>query len=208
MMLPESKKIQKTKLSSTIKGFVRNTKTQPSSLFDLKNETKRRKNTFEFKITPNNISLPGLLTPTKSKMPSIEEEKLTPLSIETYNFTLKKKTSTLLKSPENISFLISACSKKLKEEPNNLKALYIRASSNMKKGKFNKVLEDCNELLSLENNHIGGYYLRGCVKEKLNFVDSAIEDYTTVIKKDPLHVNAIFARAACFNKKVIFFLIF
>jgi len=102
----------------------------------------------------------------------------------------------------NLNDLINVCTKKLEVDPSNLKALYIRANTLLKKGLFFDSLEDCKRLISIDPKYSGAYYIRGCAHEKINEIDRAIEDYSKVLELDPNHVNAVFARGACRNKKV------
>ncbi len=41
------------------------------------------------------------------------------------------------------------------------KALFIRASSYMKKGLYCEAINDCNTLLSIDDKNVGAYYIRG-----------------------------------------------
>lgn len=101
----------------------------------------------------------------------------------------------------NVDNLITVCSKKLREDPNHKKALFIRASSYLKKGQFQQSIDDCNHLMQLDEMHAGAYYVRGCAFEKLEMVDKSIEDFTRVLQIDPHHINAAYARGACENKR-------
>lgn len=101
----------------------------------------------------------------------------------------------------NVDNLITVCSKKLREDPNHKKALFIRASSYLKKGQFEQSIDDCNNLMQLDAMHAGAYYVRGCAYEKLDMVDKSIEDFTRVLEIDPHHINAAYARGACENKR-------
>lgn len=101
----------------------------------------------------------------------------------------------------NIENLIAICSKKLEADPNHQKALFIRASSFLKKGLYIDAIKDCNKLLGIDKKHVGSYYVRGCAHERLGDIDKGISDFTTVLGLDPNHVNAAFARGACNNRK-------
>jgi len=103
----------------------------------------------------------------------------------------------------NVDNLINICSKKLEIEPTHRKALFIRASSYMKKGQYQEAIGDCNTLLEIDQRNVGAYYTRGCAYEKLGEIDKGIADFTVVLELDPNHVNAAFARGACQNRKVI-----
>lgn len=100
----------------------------------------------------------------------------------------------------NIDSLISICSARLEINPAHRKALFIRASSYMKKRMFAEAIEDCHRLLDLDKRNVGAYYIIGCAYEKLQQVEIAIENFTIVIELDPTHVNALLARGACLNR--------
>ena len=57
--------------------------------------------------------------------------------------------------------MIGICSKKLALDPAHKKALYIRASSYMKKGLFDAAIADTNSLISIDEGNVGAYYIRG-----------------------------------------------
>ena len=101
----------------------------------------------------------------------------------------------------NVDNLITVCTKKLKEDPNHRKALFIRASSFLKKGNFQASIDDCNALMKLDKHNAGAYYVRGCAYEKLDMTDKSIVDFTSVLEIDPNHINAAYARGACENKQ-------
>jgi tetratricopeptide (TPR) repeat protein len=101
----------------------------------------------------------------------------------------------------NVDNLINICSKKLEIEPTHKKALFIRASSYMKKGLYHEAIKDCHNLLGIDSQNVGAYYIRGCAHEKLGEIDKGIDDFTVVLQLDPNHVNAAFARGACQNRK-------
>jgi len=81
------------------------------------------------------------------------------------------------------------------------KAYYLRASSYLKKGKYNEALKDSNRLLEIDSKYIAAIYLRGCIYEKMNQIDKSIIDFTKVLELDPNHINAAYARGACENKR-------
>ncbi len=102
----------------------------------------------------------------------------------------------------NLDNLIEVCSRKIAAEATNRKALFIRASTYLKQGRYYDSLEDCNKLIQVDPHYAGAYYIRGCAHEKLNEFQKALDDYSTVLRIDPFHVNAVFARGACLNKMV------
>ena len=67
----------------------------------------------------------------------------------------------------DVENLISVCTKKLNEDPNHKKALFIRGSSFLKKGMLEQAIADCNELMKLSPNDASAYYIRGCTLEKM-----------------------------------------
>lgn len=101
----------------------------------------------------------------------------------------------------NVENMIRVCTKKLQDDPNHQKALFIRASSYLKKGCYKESIDDCNKLMKLNQNNAGAYYVRGCAFEKLDMTDQSIDDFTNVLKIDPNHINAAYARGACENKR-------
>lgn len=135
-----------------------------------------------------------------SKKVNLEETEAFKSHLEHRKKMLTKRFSKTVGNI-NLDDLINVCSRKLEEEPNNLKALYIRANTFLKKGLFFDCLEDCNKLTTIDTKYSGAYYIRGCAYEKMEEIDKAIEDYTTVLTLDSNHVNAVFARGACRNKK-------
>ena len=101
----------------------------------------------------------------------------------------------------NVDNLIAVCSKKLADDPLHRKALFIRASSYLKKGHFEESIDDCVSLMQLDGEHAGAFYVRGCAYEKLDMVEQAISDFTRVLQIDGQHINAAYARGACENKR-------
>ena len=93
--------------------------------------------------------------------------------------TSQRKCPTM--DPSNIEKLIAVCSRKLEQEPSNRKALFIRASSYMKKGHYYDAQEDCNRLIDLDPHYAGAYYIRGYSFEKLNEYSEALKDYSRVL---------------------------
>ena len=67
----------------------------------------------------------------------------------------------------NIDNLINMCTLKLKANPKHKKALFIRASSYMKKSQYNDAIEDCHSLLDIDSRNVNAYFLIGCAHEKL-----------------------------------------
>lgn len=101
----------------------------------------------------------------------------------------------------NIENLINICTLKLKKNPAHKKALFIRSSSYMKKGRYADAVEDAHNLLNLDSRSVGAYFILGSAHEKMGEIDDAIENFSIVLELDPTHVNALLARGACLNKK-------
>eukprot|EP01022_Parablepharisma_sp_SALTPOND_P028607 TRINITY_DN71236_c0_g1_i1.p2 TRINITY_DN71236_c0_g1~~TRINITY_DN71236_c0_g1_i1.p2 ORF type:complete len:418 (-),score=26.79 TRINITY_DN71236_c0_g1_i1:883-2052(-) len=97
--------------------------------------------------------------------------------------------------------LIAVCSHKLSANPSHKKALFIRATSFMKKGLYKECITDCNRIMSLDPSNAVAYYTRGCAYEKLGMLDNSISDFTKALEIDPNHINAAYARGACENKR-------
>lgn len=70
----------------------------------------------------------------------------------------------------NIDNLISICTAKLSLNPNHKKALFIRATSLMKKKMFQEAIDDSYRLLNIDSHNVGAYYIIGCAYEKLDEV--------------------------------------
>jgi hypothetical protein len=68
----------------------------------------------------------------------------------------------------NIDNLINICTAKLQQNPNHRKALFIRASSFMKKKMYFEAIEDCHKLLNMDSRYVGAYFIIGCAHEKLD----------------------------------------
>ena len=101
----------------------------------------------------------------------------------------------------NIDNLISICTLRLKKNAAHKKALFIRSSSYLKKGKYAEAVEDAHNLLNLDSRNVGAYFTLGSAHDKMGEVDDAIENFSIVLELDPTHVNALLARGACLNKK-------
>ena len=118
-----------------------------------------------------------------------------------------ERTDKILKPPQiyrqtlDVDNLIAVCTKKLQDDPTHKKALFIRASSLLKKNRYEETIVDCNQLMKLDETNAGAYYIRGCAFEKLGNIDKSIDDFTTVLEIDPNHINAAYARGACENKR-------
>lgn len=80
----------------------------------------------------------------------------------------------LYRNQINIDNLISICTMKLKTQANHKKALFIRASSYMKKKQYLDAIEDCHHLLDIDSRNVNAYYLIGCAHEKLEEIEYAI----------------------------------
>ena len=104
----------------------------------------------------------------------------------------------------DVDKLIESCTRKLAEDPENAKALLIRASSYVKKQQYEAAVNDYTRAIALSPNDETTFYNRGASYEKLGALDEAINDFTMVLNIDPNHVNAAYARAACHNRKGLF----
>ena len=101
----------------------------------------------------------------------------------------------------DVDKLIETCSRRLGEDANNAKALFIRASSYMKKHEYQLAIDDYSLALQINQNDVACVYNRGMAYEKMGALNESIRDYTRVLEIDPNHVNAAYARAACHNRK-------
>jgi tetratricopeptide (TPR) repeat protein len=100
----------------------------------------------------------------------------------------------------NLDEVIDTCTKKLQVDPDNLQSLYLRGSSNFKKGNLANAVEDLTIVINKQPTHTEAIYSRGIAYFKQGQHDQAIRDLSEVLKLNPDHVNAAFARAACYNK--------
>jgi hypothetical protein len=60
------------------------------------------------------------------------------------------RVGTIYRQPLDVENLISVCTKKLEEDPMHKKALFIRASSLLKKGMLQESINDCNLLMKID----------------------------------------------------------
>lgn len=79
----------------------------------------------------------------------------------------KEEQPHLYRNKINIDNLINICTLKLEANPRHKKALFIRASSYMKKKQYMDAIEDCHRLLDIDSRNVNAYYLIGCAHEKL-----------------------------------------
>ena len=74
----------------------------------------------------------------------------------------KHSSSHLYGHKINIENLINICTAKLVANPNHKKALFIRATSLMKKKMFEEAIDDCHRLLNIDKRNVGAYFIIGC----------------------------------------------
>lgn len=101
--------------------------------------------------------------------------------------------------------LIGACTQKLSADPYHEKALFIRASSFVKRGLYDEAISDCNKLVDLNQANPNAYYVRGTALERLGQVEKCLQDFSRVLDLDPSHVNAAYSRAAAENRRGNYF---
>ncbi|KAL0021276.1 hypothetical protein WJX79_005975 [Trebouxia sp. C0005] len=97
--------------------------------------------------------------------------------------------------------LIQVCTDKLQHNPQNVRALLIRAASYVKKGELEASVSDYSTVLQIETDHVEATFHRGTVYEKLGKLDEAIQDFSKVLSLEPDHVKASYARGTCRNLK-------
>ncbi|KAL3142922.1 hypothetical protein ABBQ38_003209 [Trebouxia sp. C0009 RCD-2024] len=97
--------------------------------------------------------------------------------------------------------LIQVCTDKLQGNPQNVRALLIRAASYVKKGELEASVLDYSFVLQIEADHVEATFHRGTVYEKLGKLDEAIADFSKVLSLEPDHVKASYARGTCRNLK-------
>ena len=96
-----------------------------------------------------------------SKDSSTSGSSLNP-SLDQIDLSPKNHSSHLYGHKINIENLINICTAKLAVNPNRKKALFIRATSLMKKKMFEEAIEDCHRLLNIDKRNVGAYFIIGC----------------------------------------------
>src|SRR5574343_407973 len=79
---------------------------------------------------------------------------------------MKQEGNSRYRGGSDVDNLIRICTNSLQDKTNP-KALFIRASSLMKKGLYEEAIKDCETLIKADPTHAGAYYLRGSAYEKL-----------------------------------------
>ena len=69
-------------------------------------------------------------------------------------------------SQEQNQRLLSICSKKLEKNPNNIKALLLRASINIKLNSFSQAESDIYKIINKNPNSSIAYYLLGIISQR------------------------------------------
>ena len=75
-----------------------------------------------------------------------------------------------LKRNANPELVIAACTRKLGIDPTETRALYIRATSYFKIGKYKQAEDDLSRLLITKIDDVEALFLRGRVREKVQFL--------------------------------------
>lgn len=115
-----------------------------------------------------------------------------------YGFQLPRQTL-------DVDNLIAACTQKLSVDPTHEKALFIRASSFVKRGMFDEAIADCNKLMDMNPHNPNAFYVRGTAYERLGELEMSLQDFSHVLDLDPTHVNAAYSRAAAENRRGNYF---
>ena len=79
--------------------------------------------------------------------------------------------------------------------------MWQKASAWVKNNRDDLAIRDYEKLLNITPDDVQSRYMRGCCYERTGDVDAAIKDYTGVIERDTQHAHAMFALAACHNRK-------
>lgn len=101
----------------------------------------------------------------------------------------------------NFDKIIEDSTRKLQSDPNNIKALSLRAGAYSRKGENEKAILDYTAVLQIVPSDTNALYNRGVLYDKQGMLDKAIEDYTRVLELDSDHVNAAYARASSQNRR-------
>ena len=103
-------------------------------------------------------------------------------------------------SQEQNQRLLSICSKKLEKNPNNIKALLLRASINIKLNSFSQAESDIYKIINKNPNSSIAYYLLGIISQRKKNYQQSLFYLTKSIELEPNNVNAIYTRAAVYNE--------
>ena len=95
--------------------------------------------------------------------------------------------------------IIELCSKKLLKNPNNKRALLLRASIYIKINKYEEAKNDLQSLLTDPNLASTAYYLLGIINKEINNNELALIYFTKSIQLDDNNINAYFLRGAVNN---------
>ena len=104
------------------------------------------------------------------------------------------------KKNADVETLIQFSSAKLEKDPNNVRALFIRASSFEKKQSYEQAVADYTRIVNLGEPNVGALFARGVAYEKLKMFEESVRDFTEVLNIDPHHYRAVYARAAVKNR--------
>ena len=96
--------------------------------------------------------------------------------------------------------LLSICSKKIEKNPNNIKALLLRASINIKLNSLSQAESDIYKIINQNPNSSIAYYLLGIISQRKKNYQQSLFYLTKSIELEPNNVNAIYSRAAVYNE--------
>ena len=131
----------------------------------------------------------------KAETPSLHKRKDF-IGVDSEAANHPTRTYYYKKTGADFDEIIAACTRKLEQAPDHLKALYLRGSAYYKKRSYNDAIADLNRALQLDPSHEECLYYRGLAHSKVNNQEQAITDYSSVLRLNPNHVNAAFARAS------------
>jgi tetratricopeptide (TPR) repeat protein len=102
---------------------------------------------------------------------------------------------------DSLDALVAKCSMRLRANPGNFRALYIRASAYLRLGQPGAALEDAAAALAAEPGDPDALTLRGQALEASGDDAAALEMYTAALGADGGHAGAAFARASLRNRQ-------
>jgi tetratricopeptide (TPR) repeat protein len=96
--------------------------------------------------------------------------------------------------------LIAICSKKIEQNPCNIKALLLRSSIYIKLNDYSRAENDIFKIIKQNPNLSASYFLLGIISQKKKDFQQSLFHFSKAIEIEPNNVNALFYRAAIYNE--------
>ena len=87
----------------------------------------------------------------------------------------------------DVDDVIDTCTKQLLSRPDDVKALFLRGSTYIKKQMYAEAVGDLTNAIGINAYHTEAFFQRGVAFAKLNEHEKAIVDLTVVLDADPDH---------------------